>query len=113
MCPIFHLLGEDVAGVALAHDVKDLEDLVLNPFPDRVVLEFHVAGLLHGEIVGPVHTGLVVIVDGGFIGGIGDGNACAFEVASHITNGHGEFGAFVSGANFGFAGALRSAFLAN
>ena len=61
--PVFHLLSEDVTMIALAYDMEDLDEAILNPFAGSVVSEFKMAHILHGGSVGPIHGYFVVIVD--------------------------------------------------
>ena len=62
---IFHLLGEDVAGFALARDMEDIDGAVLNPFAGAVFMESKMGDVFHGGRVSPDDDGGVVIVDEG------------------------------------------------
>ena len=61
--PVFHLLGEDVTGIALACNVEDLDEAILNPFTGSVVTEFQMVHILHVSSVGPIHGGFIVIIN--------------------------------------------------
>ena len=61
--PVFHLFCENVTGIALACNVEDLDEAILNPFAGSIVSEFQMAHILHGSNVGPIHGGFIVIVN--------------------------------------------------
>jgi hypothetical protein len=46
MCLIPHLFGENVSRVDPSLDVKDVQDFVLDPFPDQVLLQLYVPNFL-------------------------------------------------------------------
>ena len=66
--PVPNFLREQVADVALARDVEDLESAITAPFPCGVVVEFQVAEVLRRHVVAPLDAGLIVVVhlDRGF-----------------------------------------------
>ena len=80
MPPIFHLLGEDVTGVAGTFNVLDFDGPVLDPFANGVVPKFHVTDGFSSEIVGPIDTRFVVIIYGGRFGSVDDRDASVAEV---------------------------------
>ena len=41
--PVFHLLCEDITGIALACNMEDLDAAILNPFTGAVVPKLHMA----------------------------------------------------------------------
>ena len=109
---IFHLLGEDVAGVALARDMEDLDGAVLNPFVGAVSTEFQMADVLHGGGVGPDDGGGVVIVDAGRFGVINEESSSHIKAIGQVADGDGKLGTFAGGKDFGFIRAERCLFLA-
>ena len=84
MGTVLHFLREDVAGVATPGDVEDLECAVKDPFPDRVLAEFHVMDPLGSQIPRPVDGGLVIIVDSNMGGGVREGDDSALEVTRKV-----------------------------
>ena len=61
----FHFFGEDVAGIAFTINMKDPERDIMKPFLDIIASEVYVTDVLHGDIVGPVPTSFIIIVNGG------------------------------------------------
>ena len=64
--------------------MEDLECAVKDPFPDRVLAEFHVTDPLGSQIPRPVDGGLVIVVDSDRGGGVREGDASALEVAREV-----------------------------
>ena len=54
VCAIFHYSGEDVAGVALADHVENLNSFAMNLFSDPVFTEFNLVNALCSEDISPV-----------------------------------------------------------
>ena len=113
MSPIFHLPGEDVAGIALACNMEDVDAAILNSFAGAVVTEFQMAHILHGGSVGPVDSGFVVIVDERRCGVINKGNASHIKTISQVADCCSNLGAFAGGTDFGFTQAERCLLLAD
>ena len=105
MDAILHFLCEDVTEVTAPGDVEDLECAVKDPFPDRVLPEFHVTDPLGGQIPRPIDGGLVIIVDSDRGGGVREGEASALDITREIEEADGELGSFIGCPNLGLAGA--------
>ena len=60
---VFHLICEDVTGIALSGDMEDIDAVIMNPFTGTVFPKFHMVHIFHGYRVGPVHNGFLVIVN--------------------------------------------------
>ena len=110
---IFHLLGEDVAGVALAGNVEDFDGAILYSFAGAVFLEFQMANILHGGGVSPDGGGGVVIVYEGSLGVIEEWSSSYVEAIGKIADTDNNFCAFAGGKDFGFTGTKGCLFLTN
>ena len=108
---ILHLLGEDVARVALAGNVEDIDGAVLNPFAGAVLTEFQMADVLHGGSVCPDGSSFVVIVDEGRFGVINEGSSSHIITITQVADGNGNLGTFAGGKDFGFTRAEGCLFL--
>ena len=49
---VLHSLGEDITYVVFAYNVNNVDDVVLNPFTDCILLQFHVAESIEGLAIG-------------------------------------------------------------
>ncbi len=63
MRAILHLFCEDVGGIHFARDMTNLKSLVLVPFANQILAKLDVPSGLRGQIVQPLYTGIVVIVE--------------------------------------------------
>ncbi len=63
MSSVLHFIGEDVGRVDLAGNVLHRKSFIRNPFANRIFPKLNVAGALHGHIVGPLNTCLIVILE--------------------------------------------------
>ena len=68
--------------------MKDLARIILNPFTDSVVLEFHMIVILHGDVVGPVHTSFIVILNSGKIRVVREWTTDSSKTVSKISCSH-------------------------
>ena len=102
---VLHFFGENVTGVALASNVKNAKDLVLNPFADGVFPEFHVEDALGGSAIGRGDAGLIVVVHSGRAGEVRERDASRGEGSGKVAGGNHKLGTFIGSMNFGFAGA--------
>ena len=105
MCNVAHFLGEDVADIVLARDMKNFEGFVLNPLAHRVLPELNVASGLQCHVVEPEDTDIVVVVHfGGSRDVAGHRNTTGFKTPGEIpSSGDGELAAHVGGIDFCFA----------
>ena len=99
---IFHFLCADVARVALAIDVEDIDGAVLNSFAGAVLTEFQVVGVLHGGSGCPDNSGGVFIVDEGRFGVINEGCSSHIKTICQVADGDCKLGTFAGGKDFGF-----------
>ena len=99
---IFHFLCADVARVALAIDVEDIDGAVLNSFAGAVLTEFQVVGVLHGGSGCPDNSGGVFIVDEGRFGVINEGCSSHIKTICQVADGDCKLGTFAGGNCFGF-----------
>ena len=97
---IAHLFGEDIAGVDHAWNVGDFGRVRVMGLADVVLPQVEVFDTFVSDGGGPVDAGLVVIVDGGARGGVGEA-----DVVGPILNGLEGRDAFVGGDDFSLAGA--------
>ena len=102
---ILHFLGENVTWIAFAGDMKNLESFAMNPLANLIFSEFDVVNTFRDEIVGPVNTRLIVVVDLGGCRRIRKWLTGAREIIGEILDIDGQFGAFTCSINLGFAGA--------
>ena len=63
MAAVLQFLGGNVTWIAFAGNMKNLERFAMNPFSNPIFVHFYVADTFCGEIVGPVHARLVIIVN--------------------------------------------------
>ena len=85
MCNVAHFLGEDVADIVLARDMKNFEGFVLNPLAHRVLPELNVVSGLQCHVVEPEDTGVVVVEHfGGSRDVAGHRHTAGFEIPGEI-----------------------------
>ena len=100
MCNVTHFLGEDVADIVLARDVKDFEGFVLNPLAHGVLSELDMASGLQCHVVGPEDTGVVVIEHfGGRRYITGRRHPAGFETPGEIPSSDSELAAHAGGVD--------------
>ena len=59
---ISHFLYKNVCRISFARDMENIWGVILNPFTDRVFLEFNVSGSFGGHVVRPFYTCIVVVI---------------------------------------------------
>ena len=110
---IFHLFGEDVAGVDLVGDVEDVDSAILNPFAGAVFTDFQMADVLRGNSICPDDSGCVVIVDKGRFGVIEEWSSSHIETIREVADTDSNLGTFAGDKDSGFTRAQRYLFLAH
>ncbi len=113
MGTVFHLLGEDVAGITFASDMDNLDNFVLDPFANFRIAKFKMADPFRGEVTRPVDHSFVIIVEHGGAINVEKRDSDFDESFGQIANTNSEFAALVSRPNFGFARTHGSFLLAD
>ena len=109
---ILCLLGEDVARVALAGDVEDVDGAVLNPFVGAVFTEFQIADVLRDGSVYPDDSGGIGVVNEGRFRVINDGSSSHIKTIDQVADDDCKLGTFAGDEDFGSTRAERSLSLA-
>jgi hypothetical protein len=65
MNAVSHFFSENVCRICLAGNMLDGYCLVLNPFANRVLVQFNVPSHLRSHVVGPLDAGFIAIVSKG------------------------------------------------
>ncbi len=105
-------LCKDVSRIDVPGDVTNSKRLILNPFLNRVFSKLNAPGSFQSQIVGPLHSGIVVIVENGggidirnIVNGLGNTSRKIPEVNNFLG------GCFCS-SDLSFAGTEGGTFLA-
>jgi hypothetical protein len=112
MCTITHLFCKDVSRIDVPGDVGNSKHLILNPFSNQVFTKLNVPCSLQSHIVGPLHAGIVAIVenDGGIdIRNIMTGLGNTLRKIPEVNNFR---GGCICGSDLSFAGTEGGTFLA-
>ncbi len=84
--PVLHLFSENVGNVGFAGDVLNSNHAASNPFLSCIFTIFDVAIVFGGHVVTPLDTCIIVIVQDGGTGGIGDWITQQGEIFDHVTS---------------------------
>ena len=104
MCHVAHLLGENVADVVLARDMKNFDGFVLNPLAHRIFPELDVASGLQCHVVGPQDAGVVVVEHfGGSRDVAGHRHTAGFKTPGEIPGSYDKLAAPVGDVDLRFA----------
>ena len=101
----FVFLGEQVTWVGFATAMFDVDFSMLLRFSNHVFMNVAVSETFHAVRFGPVHSGLIVIVES-----CGRGLQ-AVQVFKNVTHGTNSSGALISCFDFSFTGAATDSFL--
>jgi hypothetical protein len=64
VCPVPHLFGENVSRIDASTDVEDIQSFILDPFTDRVLVQFHVSDLFRSHGMRPLDASCIIIERG-------------------------------------------------
>jgi hypothetical protein len=110
--PITHLFCEDVSRIDLPRDVMNIEHLILDPFTNGVFVKLDVPGSLQSHVVGPLHAGIVVVVENNWEINVRN-NVTGLRITSRKIPEVNKFlGGCVCSSDLGFPGIQGGTFLA-